>query len=103
MKLKTIILCIGLFVLNKVHAQTNFTGIWQGTLKVAGELELILHIAQLPDESYVATFDSPDQNTRGIKCDTVITKSTSFLDDATIGAIIPPSLWPSKPIFLSFT
>ncbi len=83
MKLKTTILCIGLFVFTKVHAQINFTGTWQGTLKVAGELELILHVTQLPDDSYTATFDSPDQNAIGIKCDTVITKEDPSGDELT--------------------
>lgn len=82
MKLKLLIL-ISCFTAIRLNAQTNFTGTWQGTLKVAGELELILHVTQLPDDSYTATFDSPDQNATGIKCDTLITKEDPSGDELT--------------------
>lgn len=83
MKLKLLISVISFFTAIRLNAQTNFTGTWQGMLKVAGELELILHITQLPDDTYAATFDSPDQNATGIKCDTVITKEDPSGDELT--------------------
>ena len=83
MKLKLLILVISFFTALQLHAQINFTGSWQATLKVAGELELILHVTQLPDDTYAATFDSPDQNALGIKCDTVITKEDPSGDELT--------------------
>lgn len=71
MKNKLINLLFALFVFTTVHAQSNFSGNWNGSLHVAGDLRLVLHITQLPDGSYTGTLDSPDQNVSGIKCDTV--------------------------------
>ncbi|MFT4155117.1 alpha/beta hydrolase family protein [Parafilimonas sp.] len=72
MKLKLlIIIMISLFAINGVNAQANFSGVWSATLKIAGNIRLILHVKQLPDETYTATFDSPDQKTTGIQCDTI--------------------------------
>src|SRR5678810_946313 len=53
------------------NAQVDFSGTWNGTLNVAGELHVVLHITQLPDGSYSGTLDSPDQKVSGIKCDKV--------------------------------
>jgi pimeloyl-ACP methyl ester carboxylesterase len=83
MKIKLIILIISSFIFNNVHAQTNYSGIWNGTIKIAGELRLVLHITQNPDGSYSGTLDSPDQNALGIKCDTVQEK-----DDASGNTLV---------------
>lgn len=71
MKLKFIIAIIFLFTRLVINAQVNFSGTWNGTLNIAGELRLVLHVTQLPDGSYSGTLDSPDQKVSGIKCDTV--------------------------------
>ena len=49
----------------------RLTGIWNGTLKVAGDLHLVLHISKSQNGLYEGTLDSPDQNVSGIKCDKV--------------------------------
>jgi pimeloyl-ACP methyl ester carboxylesterase len=77
MKIKFIAAFIMFFLCNAVTAQTDFSGIWNATMNVAGELHLVLHITQLPDETYAGTLDSPDQNVAGIKCDTVTTDATA--------------------------
>jgi pimeloyl-ACP methyl ester carboxylesterase len=71
MKLKFIIAIIFLFTGLVINAQVNFSGTWNGTLNIAGELRLVLHITQMPDGSYSGTLDSPDQKVSGIKCDKV--------------------------------
>jgi len=71
MKKKLFSLLFSLFAFVVLNAQADFSGNWNGTLNVAGELRLVLHITQLPDGSYSGTLDSPDQNASGIKCDTV--------------------------------
>ncbi|MBV9960787.1 MAG: alpha/beta fold hydrolase [Parafilimonas sp.] len=75
MKIKIIILAITLFMCNKMNAQTNFSGTWNGTLNIAGQLHLVLHITQLADGTYSGTLDSPDQNVTGIKCDKVVAQA----------------------------
>lgn len=78
MKLKLLIIAISFFAINRLTAQANFSGMWSATLKVAGDIRLILHVNLQPDGTYTATFDSPDQKAIGIKCDTVlITKDAS--------------------------
>ena len=74
MKIKPALIAISLFVVCKLNAQVNFSGTWGTTLKVAGEIRLLLNVKQLPDGTYTGIFDSPDQNAIGIKCDTVIIK-----------------------------
>src|SRR5215510_14627179 len=71
MKSRLISVILFLIAFFTVNAQTDFSGTWNGTLKVAGELHLVLHVTQLPDGSYSGTLDSPDQNVSGIKCDKV--------------------------------
>ncbi len=71
MKIKAFWIIIGLSAANFLHAQTNFSGIWNATLNVAGQLRLVLHVTQLNDGSYSGTLDSPDQNVSGIPCDKV--------------------------------
>jgi pimeloyl-ACP methyl ester carboxylesterase len=63
------LLMILMFVCNILYAQTDVTGIWNGTLKVAGEVRLLLHVTKSPTGLYDGTLDSPDQNAFGIKCD----------------------------------
>lgn len=70
MKIKFSLL-VSLLIYNITNAQINFSGTWNGTLNVAGELHLVLHITQLPDGTYTGMLDSPDQHVSGIKCDTV--------------------------------
>jgi len=42
-------------------------GHWRGTLEVKGvKIALVFHIARLPDDSYSATMDSPDQGVKDI-------------------------------------
>ncbi|MEO8711655.1 MAG: alpha/beta fold hydrolase [Parafilimonas sp.] len=75
MKTKFILLITSLFMYSIMHAQKNFSGAWNGTLKVGGELHLVLHVTLLKDGTYSATLDSPDQHVSGITCDTVVTKT----------------------------
>ncbi len=72
MKLKLLIIAISFFAINRLTAQANFSGVWSATLKVAGDIRLILHVKLQPDGTYAATFDSPDQKALGLKCDTVL-------------------------------
>ena len=71
MKTRFSILLMSLFAYNIMYAQADLSGVWNGTLNVAGELHLVLHVTQLADGAYSGTLDSPDQNVSGIKCDTV--------------------------------
>jgi len=71
MKSKFITMTMFLVACLAVNAQVNFSGTWNGTLNIAGELHLVLHVTQLPDGSYSGTLDSPDQKVSGIKCDKV--------------------------------
>jgi pimeloyl-ACP methyl ester carboxylesterase len=50
--------------------EQNYAGIWQGKLKIQGtELRLIFRIQKEADDSYSATFDSPDQGAENISMD----------------------------------
>ncbi|HVX25138.1 MAG TPA: alpha/beta fold hydrolase [Parafilimonas sp.] len=70
MKNKFLLLVL-VFAYNILNAQTDFTGIWNGTLNVPGELRLVLHVTKSQNGLYEGTLDSPDQNVSGIKCDKV--------------------------------
>ena len=77
MKITFIIFISGLLSYNQLHAQTNFSGTWNGTLNVAGQLHLVLHVTQLSDGTYSGKLDSPDQNVTGVVCDKVESASDS--------------------------
>ena len=79
MKLYSVLTVLCLFFVNLLNAQTNFSGIWNGTLNIAGSLRLVLHVTQAPDGSYAATLDSPDQNAAGINCDKVTITGTTLV------------------------
>jgi alpha/beta superfamily hydrolase len=71
MKIKFVLGIISLFIYGGLNAQQDFSGIWNGTLNIAGELRLVLRITQMNDGTYSGTLDSPDQAVSGIKCDKV--------------------------------
>lgn len=71
MKYKILIFTSCFFLYNQISAQSDISGIWNGTLNIAGELHLVLHLNLLNDGTYSGTLDSPDQNVSGIKCDKV--------------------------------
>lgn len=75
-QMKNKLLLLLLLVCNILNAQTDFTGTWNATLKVAGDLRLVLHISKLQNGIYEGTVDSPDQNAFGIKCDKVDVTAT---------------------------
>ena len=51
---------------------TQLQGHWKGALNISGQqLHIIFHIALMPDGSYSATMDSPDQGAAGIPANTV--------------------------------
>jgi uncharacterized protein len=74
MKLKLLLIFTCIFFLSNIKAQDNLSGTWNGTLTVAGQLRLVLHITQLQDGTYSGKLDSPDQNVSGIICDSVSVK-----------------------------
>ncbi len=48
-------------------ASSEIQGHWKGALTVSGmQLHIVIHLGQLPDGSYSATMDSPDQGATGI-------------------------------------
>lgn len=48
-------------------AKSEMQGHWKGALSVKGmQLHLVINLAQMPDGSYTATMDSPDQGAAGI-------------------------------------
>ncbi|HUE37385.1 MAG TPA: RNA polymerase sigma factor, partial [Candidatus Acidoferrum sp.] len=52
-------------------ASYQVQGHWKGILSVKGlQLHIVFHIAQMPDGSYTATMDSPDQGAAGIPATT---------------------------------
>jgi alpha/beta superfamily hydrolase len=74
MNLKLLLASIPVFFLGDLKAQDDLSGAWNGTLNVAGQLRLVLHVTQSPDGTYSGKLDSPDQNVSGILCDTVMVK-----------------------------
>ncbi len=86
MKFRSAICILSLLACNIINAQDNFSGIWNGTLNVAGQLHLVLHITQVTDGTYSGTLDSPDQNVTGIACDKVDVKTD--LSGSTLNFII---------------
>jgi hypothetical protein len=58
------------------NSASSITGDWQGTLNTgAGELHLVLHIAQTSDGSFKSTLDSVDQGANGL-----VVTTMSFAD-----------------------
>src|SRR5690348_9039217 len=87
MKIKFISFIILILSYNILNAQADLTGIWNGTLKVAGDIHLVLHIAKTQTGLYEGMLDSPDQNVSGIKCDKVEI-NTSTQDTVTLSFTI---------------
>jgi pimeloyl-ACP methyl ester carboxylesterase len=54
--------------------------VWEGTLKASAgiELRIVLHVVDAGERGLRATFDSPDQGTKGMKVDTVTVKPESL-------------------------
>lgn len=53
-------------------ARDQIQGHWKGALRAGGvQLNVVFHIAQMPDGSYSATLDSPDQGATGIPATSV--------------------------------
>ncbi len=83
MKIKFIIFIILILSYNVLNAQADLTGLWNGTLKIAGDIHLVLHVSKLQNGLYEGMLDSPDQNVSGIKCDKVEV-NTSVQDTITL-------------------
>jgi pimeloyl-ACP methyl ester carboxylesterase len=81
MKISYTLFIILMLFYNASNAQADLTGIWNGTLKVGGELHLVLHISKSQTGLYEGLLDSPDQNVSGIKCDKI---EVNTLDTATL-------------------
>lgn len=77
MKIKFITFIIAVFMHTAIFAQADFTGTWNATLQVAGNLRLVLHVTKSQNGLYEGTVDSPDQNVAGIKCDKVEVSSSN--------------------------
>ncbi len=77
MKSRILLLTLYMFAHNFIIAQTDLTGIWNGTLNVAGNLHIVLHINKLQNGLYAGTLDSPDQHASGITCDKVVVSTTA--------------------------
>jgi pimeloyl-ACP methyl ester carboxylesterase len=78
MKMKYTMFLLAVLISGSINAQTNFSGIWNGSLNVAGSLRLVLHVQQQQDGTYTASLDSPDQNAAGIKCDKATADGNTF-------------------------
>ena len=87
MKIKFISFILLILSYNILNAQADVTGIWNGTLKVPGDLHLVLHISKSQTGLYDGVLDSPDQNVSGIKCDKVEV-STSTQDSVILSFTI---------------
>jgi len=60
-------------------SKKNFSGIWQGTLKVQSlELRIVFHLQTDSLGALKATMDSPDQGAKGIPVDKVIVRQDSI-------------------------
>jgi hypothetical protein len=69
-------------------------GHWKGTLDVNKvQMRLVFHIARLPDGSYSATLDSPDQGAAGIPAsEAKFTAPNLYMDWAAIGGFFTGKL-----------
>jgi pimeloyl-ACP methyl ester carboxylesterase len=71
--------CLLIFVMAcspSIFAQ-DWSGRWEGKVNVGVEIRLVFKIAKAGN-GYTATFDSPDQSTLDIPCDTVMTSGDSI-------------------------
>ncbi|RYY62913.1 MAG: alpha/beta hydrolase [Chitinophagaceae bacterium] len=66
-----------LMVACTTYAQ-GYTGSWKGRLDIGPGLRIIFHITESSPGTLVSTADSPDQNARGLKCDTTYINSTGI-------------------------
>jgi hypothetical protein len=65
--MKTIIQSILFALLPWALSGQNLTGEWNGALNIQGtQLKITIHVDK-PNDQYLATLDSPDQNVAGIK------------------------------------
>ncbi len=69
--MKRILVCSTLLILSMFLNASDILGQWNGMLDVMGiKLRIIIHVSH-SDVGYVATLDSPDQNTYGLIADSV--------------------------------
>ncbi len=76
MKRGMILVCVTGMLLaahtNAFEAEQDFSGIWQGKLKIPGtELRLVFHIEKAEGGGYTGTMDSPDQGATNLPLDSV--------------------------------
>jgi pimeloyl-ACP methyl ester carboxylesterase len=99
---KLLIAIVVLCAITTANAQ-DIAGRWQGFINAGGtNIRLIFNITKNADNSYTTTFDSPDQNAFGIKCNrTTLVKDslTTALDAANISY---KGLWDGKDNITGF-
>jgi hypothetical protein len=77
MKKLFVIIAVLSTIINMAKAQ-DVAGRWQGLINNGGtNIRLIFNIDKTDDSNYTTTFDSPDQNAFGIKCN-----RTSLIKDS---------------------
>ncbi len=85
--MKKIFICVlTLIGINQLKAQ-DITGSWRGALPVGNKsLQIIFNINKKADNTFNATFDSPDQKAFGLPCNkTSVIKDSLFVEIAMIG------------------
>lgn len=75
---RNIILFILLFTTTLAHAQSKFTGIWQGKMNAGTELTMIFHISQDAAKNYAVSIDCPEQTLKGVKASSVTINNDSI-------------------------
>ncbi len=93
---KLIIAIVVLCTISFANAQ-DIAGRWQGFLNAGGtNIRLVFNVNKNADNTYTTTFDSPDQNAFGIKCNSTSVVKDSLTAAVDVAHIIYKGLWDGK-------
>ncbi len=93
---KILITLILLCTISFAKAQ-DIAGRWQGLLNAGGtNIRLVFNINKNADNTYTTTFDSPDQNAFGIKCNRTSVVKDSLTAAVDVANIVYKGAWDGK-------
>jgi len=95
---KLLIAIIVFSTISFVNAQ-DIAGRWQGFLNAGGtNIRLVFNISKNADNTYTTTFDSPDQNAFGVKCNRTSVVKDSLNTAIDVAHIVYKGSWDGKDV-----
>jgi len=95
--MKKLLIAILVFSTISFANAQDIAGRWQGLLNAGGtNIRLVFNVSKNADNTYTTTFDSPDQNAFGIKCNSTSVVKDSLTATVDVAHIVYKGLWDRK-------